>query len=201
MPVLWFPEQDGTWSAQALDACSCWLIAGTPPRIVPAAVADAPAGASPTGSGDARLQATRNGVHEQWVLVAARAAEVSINGQPLRLGVAVLRERDEVYLPGGRIGIDGAGSAAEGMPRRCFFSAESLARIESFPGGDKPTFCPRCKKLIDPQVPAVRCPAPSCRLWHHQTEARPCWTYAETCAVCDQPTALDAGYRWTPHQL
>ena len=44
---------------------------------------------------------------------------------------------------------------------------------------------------------------PQCGVWHHQreTDALRCWTYSPHCAMCDQPTDLSAGYRWTPQGL
>jgi len=119
--------------------------------------------------------------HDVWVLLAAPS--VHVNGARLLTGIRVLHDRDELR----------AGD------RRSFFSTESLAEVVAFPGGERPVFCPRCKLEIAPTSPAVRCP--QCRVWHHQSEEFPCWTYGERCAMCDQPTALDAGFRWSPEEL
>ena len=113
---------------------------------------------------------------------------VRVNGMPLDLGIHVLRDRDEL-----RVG-----------NTRAFFSAESLAVVEPFPGSERPTLCPRCKLEIEAGKAAVRCP--KCRVWHHQCPGEPdklgCWLYSEKCAAdCGQPTALDAGFRWTPEDL
>ena len=47
----------------------------------------------------------------------------------------------------------------------------------------------------------VRCPR--CRVWHHHSDTgESCWRYADTCALCDQPTDLDrAEFAWTPGDL
>jgi hypothetical protein len=99
-------------------------------------------------------------------------------------GLAVVRDRDEFFVAGG-------GSR--------FFSTETLARVEAFPGSAHPLFCPRCKQLVESQAPAVRCP--QCRVWHHQAEELSCWTYAPTCGACPQLTDLAAGFQWTPLEL
>lgn len=119
---------------------------------------------------------------EAWALVV-RPGLVRVNGQALWLGLRVLRDRDEVQLPG-------QGSV--------FFSTESLAKVEGFPGATKPVFCPRCRDKIETGL-AVKCPA--CGVWHHQLPDRPCWTYSETCALCPQPSALSTGFQWTPERL
>ena len=116
---------------------------------------------------------------ENWVLTG----DARVNGMPLLTGIRVLRDRDELEVNG----------------VHAFFSTETLALVEPMPRGDKRVFCPRCKQGIESESAAVRCPR--CRVWHHQSDDLPCWTYAERCALCDQPTALDAGYRWTPEEL
>jgi len=80
-----------------------------------------------------------------------------------------------------------------------FFSTELLAGVTPYPGSERPILCARCKAEIATASPAVRCPR--CGAWHHQSDELPCWTYAERCSVCDQPTALDAGFAWTPEEL
>jgi hypothetical protein len=116
-----------------------------------------------------------------WVIVGPAA--VAVNGSRLDTGIRVLRDRDELRAAAGRV----------------FFSTESLAVVVPFPDTGRKTFCPRCKLEIAPGSPAVRCPA--CGVWHHQSEEFPCWTYAPRCALCDHPSALDAGYRWVPEDL
>ena len=116
-----------------------------------------------------------------WVALGAPSAHV--NGVALATGLRVLADRDELRAGGAR----------------AFFSTESLATVTTFPGAEGAVFCPRCKLEIAPQSPAVRCP--QCAVWHHQDAELPCFTYAACCTLCDQPTALDAGFRWTPEAL
>ena len=117
-----------------------------------------------------------------WALLTASPA-LRVNGAPVPLGIAVLDDRDEIRLPN----------------LTAWFSTETRACIEPFPASTARGFCPRCKQAIETGTPAVRCP--SCGLWHHASDALPCWTYAPACAACAQDTALDAGFRWTPEDL
>jgi len=117
---------------------------------------------------------------EAWLLVGPETSRV--NGLPLLAGIRILQDRDELLLGG----------------RRAFFSGERLAVVEPFPGADRPIFCPRCKQVLQPHSPAVQCP--QCRVWHHSGELQ-CWAYTNRCALCDQPTDLSAGFRWTPEGL
>ena len=122
---------------------------------------------------------------DNWLLLASLHTTVWVNGRPLFTGARLLRDKDEIRL-----------QDAEPM----FFSTEMLARVTAFPGTVRPAHCPRCRQVIKPGSPAVQCPNPGCRMWHHQAAGYECWTYGATCAVCDQPTALDAGYRWIPEK-
>lgn len=120
---------------------------------------------------------------ERWVLLLPPRADVSLNG--LRpLGLALLRHRDELLL-----GPWGA---------RLLFSDERPARVEPFPGPAQAS-CPRCRLPIEPGMDSVRCPV--CQLVHHQTDDRPCWTYAPRCAGCDCQTGLDGRPAWSPEGL
>jgi hypothetical protein len=121
------------------------------------------------------------GEPESWVAIGSPALHV--NGVALDVGIRVLRDRDEV-----RVG-----------DARAYFSAEALPVVVAFPGAERPVFCPRCQQEIAPQSAAVRCP--SCGVWHHQADELPCWTYDAKCALCDQPTALDGGLRWSPEEV
>ena len=126
-----------------------------------------------------------SGDGEHWfVLTRPENSLVLINGIPLAAGLRNLRDRDELRI---------------GSGERMFFSTESLACAEPFPGLAHEIFCPRCKQEIAPQSVAVRCP--QCAAWHHQSEEFPCWTYSERCALCDQSSSLETGYRWTPENL
>ena len=120
------------------------------------------------------------GEPDTWTLIGP--PRVRVNGHPLDAGIRVLRDRDELRVGG----------------RRAFFSTETLAMVVPFPG-ERPTLCPRCKLEILPGSPAVRCP--QCGIWHHQSEEFPCWLYSSTCTNCDQLTALDAHFRWSPETL
>jgi hypothetical protein len=116
-----------------------------------------------------------------WVVLGDDT--VHVNGSALGAGVAVLADRDEI-----RVGAE-----------RVFFSTERLAAVTIHPGDERAVFCPRCKLEIAAGSPVVRCP--SCNVLHHQSDEYPCWTYGEHCALGDQPTAMDAGFRWTPGDL
>jgi hypothetical protein len=174
----------GDWAIMPLEV-DAFAISGDPAGSALTILRD---GNSASASRDraARLLrlATSDGP-ETWVIVGSAA--VSVNGQPLDTGIRVLRDRDELRIGGGRT----------------FFSTEALAHIVAFPGGAGKTFCARCKLELVVGSPAVRCP--NCQTWHHQRpegpEPMPCWLYTENCAMCDQPTSLDAAYRWTPEGL
>ncbi|HLG05507.1 MAG TPA: hypothetical protein VI383_05090 [Gemmatimonadales bacterium] len=120
----------------------------------------------------------------EWHLLARDDSGITVNGLPLFSGVRTLLDRDEIGVPG--LG-------------PLFFSTERLARVEPLPAAGPEIHCPRCRQPVAPGTPAVRCP--SCEVWHHSSEELPCWTYAETCALCRQSTAFDTGYQWTPEDL
>jgi hypothetical protein len=116
-----------------------------------------------------------------WVLLAAGDDDLRVNGFPAVAGVRVLQDRDEI-----RAGLEDA----------VFFSTETLARVEEFPGSERAVYCGRCRQAMEKGQMAVQCP--QCGIWYHQTESLPCWTYAPTCAFCPHSTALDAAYQWIP---
>ncbi len=121
-----------------------------------------------------------------WSLLAPPEAGVRLNNSPLENGMRLISDRDSIRVPGQSM---------------LFFSAERLARIEAFPG-TADIYCARCKLLLSKGDPAVRCP--QCGVWHHECadNDRNCWTYTNTCSLCDQSTGLDcAEYRWTPGSL
>lgn len=184
MPVIWRESPEAGWAATPLD-CEAYTLSegGLAPR-------------EDSGNGDpdgVRAPLLRRGsaAGQPWILLAGSRCGVRVNGVPLVLGMQVLGHRDEILLP----------VAAADEPCRCYFSTERLAGVEPFPAADGPATCPRCKQPIDQGDPAVRCPSTSCGVWHHQSEKWPCWTYSEHCALCDTPTALESGYRWTPEDL
>lgn len=118
---------------------------------------------------------------EGWLLLWPTEVPVRVNGLPFENGARLLRDRDEFRIVGST---------------PVYFSSESLAEVQLYPGSAAGGKCPRCKQAIETDCMSVRCPA--CHVWHHQSSTLPCWTYADHCALCDQPTALDHGYRWTP---
>jgi len=127
-----------------------------------------------------------------WALLAGpTAAGVSVNGLPLRSGARRLRERDEIRRGGVRF----------------FYTGESLAEVVPFPGTEQVTHCVRCKTPIAEGTPAVRCPDPSCGLWHHQdVDTCPCWTgfpdkTFSSCAMCQNPATLEGLLRWRPEEV
>ena len=89
-----------------------------------------------------------SGSLEQWLLLARKRGNVQVNGSPLVLGVRLLCDRDELVVRA-----DGASAAL-----RCFFSAERLAEVVAYPGGDGAVRCPRCKQPMERNQMAVRCP-------------------------------------------
>jgi hypothetical protein len=103
---------------------------------------------------------------------------------PVPSGIRVLSHRDELRLTG--------------VAGRAFFSLEGFARVDPFAGVEG-SRCPRCQQPIELETPAVCCP--QCRVWHHESEEFSCWTYSATCALCNQPTEFEAGFRWTPDEV
>lgn len=182
MAHLWVEETVGDWAVVPLHS----------PRVDLDALSRtardrqrnaAPVPAAPSLSGAALLNTGSPG-HGAWHLVAPPHVELWINGMPMLAGLHVMADRDEIRF-----------DARDTF----FFSTEALARVSPMPITDKAVMCPRCRQRIEPHTLAVCCPP--CGLWHHQSDELPCWTYAPTCALCPQPTPLDAGFRWTPTEL
>jgi hypothetical protein len=173
MAHLWFESAPGDWAVTPLST-HCVDLRGLQRRSVPVP-ADEP-------SRSAWLIQEGKPGQKHWHLIGN--AQMSVNGVPLVGGLRVLSDRDEIRVAG---------------VESWFFSTEELARVEPMPLPGKPIVCPRCRQHIDRDVLAVKCPA--CGLWHHQSDDLPCWTYAPTCALCPQPTPLDAGFQWTPVEL
>ena len=177
MPHLWTEDRS--------------MVSGEPEWVVLPLMGEAtvPLGDTSAGAGVAAalLLRSRTDQGETWLAMSATPAGsalgVAVNGLPLQAGIRVLADRDEIRVLGlGRV----------------FFSTEQLACVAPFPGTDTPTFCPRCKQAVTAGSPAVRCP--TCERWYHQSEEYPCWTYTDQC-LCGHPTALDAGFQWTPNGL
>lgn len=126
---------------------------------------------------------TPPGLAERWFLFGPPNSGIRVNGRPLSLGLRLLEDRDELRASDGRV---------------VFFSSERLARVLPCPDLGRTILCPRCKLEIQPGESSVQCPAPGCEFWYHERPDRPCWSYAETCALCPQPTARTGEYRWAP---
>lgn len=181
MALLW-QNDSGGWTALVLDARGAALDARGACHARGARAGDPP----PVESSVAMLRRSVTAAGEEWLLLCAPGARVAVNGDPLHAGVAVLRDRDEIRLA------DAAGAL--------FFAAHHAAVVETFTAaGDDPDFrCPRCRRRIEAGATIVRS---RCGVVHHQSEALPCWTYAERCTVCPEPTALDDQPRWHPEEL
>jgi hypothetical protein len=146
-------------------------------------------GVSPPGQESVRVVPVSLEEEEPWALLVRPTPQnsgVHVNGWPFLSGLTILSDGDEI-----RVGADDA----------WFFSTERLAQVVALPACDPAPVCPRCKQPIESETDstAVRCP--QCDVWYHETAALPCWSYAKTCALCDQPTDFEAGYSWTPTTL
>jgi hypothetical protein len=175
MAHLWVRDSDDSWAAMQLDGRAV-DVSVYPPRVL----ADGFRLGEDTLAAVVRAAA---GVSPVWVLLVAAEGEARINGFAPVAGVRVLEDHDEIRA---------------GASRALFFSTETLARVEDFPGSERAVYCGRCRQPMVKGQPAVRCPSPKCGIWYHQTESLPCWTYSPTCAFCPQPTPLDAAFAWVP---
>lgn len=175
MPHLWVEESPGDWAVLLLDDLSLSVNARR------TAHEDEPR-RSHDRSPD--FVVVRGGPATSAVrfLVAPPDSVARVNGAPLAAAIRQLADRDEIRV----------GDAC------WYFSSEELVRVEPFPASTALP-CARCHQPIEHATSAVHCP--SCRLWHHESEASRCFSYAETCAGCDQPTAIDTSYRWSPTEL
>ncbi len=185
---IWIKDAKGRWAvlpvaSPEIDlAAMPWGEAGMPPAKGSVSGRRGPI------SGKALLMRSdegRAGV-TTWVLLATPDAQVFVNGLLLLSGIHSMEDRDEI-----RVG--GFGPV--------YFSTEKLARVEALYEAVGDVACPRCSRRIAVGTVAVRCPGPRCGLWHHASDSSPCWTYAPTCALCPQPTDLEAGLQWTPAEL
>jgi hypothetical protein len=183
MAHLWTQDETG-WNAEKLVSLVFDL--GSIGALLPAGasgVGESGELARAAGAGFGRLVKTGEAGAGGWALVASPGFGVRLNGRAPTAGLRVLADRDEI-----RVGVSG----------RYFFSTESLAVVEPFPGVERDVFCGRCRQRIEKSAPAVRCP--SCGVWYDQSADLPCWTYAEKCVFCEARTALDAGFLWTPEE-
>ena len=178
MAYLWHSLNDQQWAATELHSAAV-LGRGSVDFVGNIGVA--------AGRGDVLLYPnTTNTRAATWMLLAPADSRVRINDTMLESGIRVVAHRDAIRVAD--------------MPTM-YFSAERLAGIEAYPDAE-PVFCPRCKMMISEGDSAVCCP--QCGVWHHEQvpEGKRCWSYAKTCALCDQSTDLDsAGFRWTPEIL
>jgi hypothetical protein len=119
----------------------------------------------------------------RFAVVAPDCARVRVNGEPLRAGIRVLQDRDEVR--------------SEDL--LAYFAAHSPPRLEEFSEAlHGRLHCPVCTRPL--AGPAVRCPR--CARFYCETEDFPCWSSGPTCPSGDgQPTALDAEPDWIPEIL
>jgi len=179
MAHLWIRDAGQEWMITPLEG-QAWVLHSQP---------DQPVLRRSTADGNKHfallLPLQARGNEESWVLMTPTPNGIRVNGERLVLGVRTLADKDEIYVP--EVG-------------HLFFSTEKLARVEPFSQAEgRRLFCPRCKQEIQHAYLAVRCP--QCTVWHHQSDDLPCWSYSDYCALCDQPSALDIGYRWTPEEL
>lgn len=179
MSHLWIKNTDAAWQDHLLEAD---LLALAPEGPKPLVVHEQLRSLSESVL--VKIQGARG--LEGWMLLCPPSSRVLVNGLPVTIGVRLLSHRDAVTL---------------GTGHRLFFSSEQVAQIVPFTGSQERTCCVRCKLPIVQGTPAVRCPAPDCGLWYHQTSDQPCWTYTEHCAACGHPTDLNAGLQWTPEEL
>ncbi len=111
-----------------------------------------------------------------YLLCVQPRAGVRLNGrQPLSL--SLLQDHDEITL----------------AQTAVYFTTETLSVAALFPESPETLFCPRCKGPLATGELVVQCPR--CRLWYHEHQARPCWTYHTSC-VCSYPTHGD--FVWRP---
>ena len=140
----------------------------------------------PARAGSSTATLIRLDAGDSWALVVALGAPVRVNGVLLPAGLALLADRDEIRVPGSP---------------PLWFSTETIARVGEAPALDgRALRCPRCHLPIDAGSPAVLCPG--CRVWHHQSTDRPCFTYKDApCAACGEGFELNGGFRWLPEEL
>ena len=168
MAKLWI-EIEKQWQV-AMLAGSCFGLTNDADRPVAAEGADA--------------VASLVNVEGAWAVLATGGTSVRVNGEPVRLGIRALADRDAI-----RIG-DGP---------TMFFSTENEAEVVPF-ASERSLLCVRCKRPMKAGEPAVRCPR--CGAWHHQADDSACWVYADRCGACqEQPTGFGDEHGWSPEGL
>jgi len=172
---LWVKNQSDRWCVLPLESEAYSLVSSPPKPLNMSEDHVAVSSAYLLSSG---------GDQPAWVVISNEPGFVSVNGEPLTIGIRTITDLDEIR-------VRNAGTV--------FFSTESLPAAEKFVAADRPIFCPRCKQAIEHGDEAVKCPG--CGVWHHQTPELGCWTYAPTCALCSRSSDLTAGFQWTPEEL
>lgn len=178
MANLWQSLSDNNWVPVELSSAA--VLSGDSIELVDQIDLDA-------HRGEALLY--RHEMHSRqatWLLLAPARSHVRVNDTLLESGIRTLADRDAIRIPG---------------LATMYYSTERLACVEPFAGPEQ-IYCARCRLAIAEGDASVICP--QCGVVHHEhgAEGRNCFTYAETCALCDQPTDLEsAGYQWTPEGL
>lgn len=123
---------------------------------------------------------------DRWLLFTGDSTAVWVDGVPQSLGLYHLADGQEILVKGAGVVV---------------MTTERPPLKATLPDSERDVICPRCKTEIEPGSNAVQCP--SCRIWHHEMDGLPCWTYEHSthCAMCAQPTDLDAGLRRIPEGL
>lgn len=181
MPQLWIERVDngGAWRIAPLQGDAFALQAGDEVAV--------PMTEDCLGSFEVALVCADT-LADRWFAIAGGPNHtLRVNGVPVLNGIRAVRDRDMLQLRTGT---------------RLFFTTERPAEVVPFPGIENgQAYCARCRQPIEVDTPAVRCPNPACRVWHHQHGDLECWTHADHCSLCDQPTALDGSLRWSPEEL
>jgi hypothetical protein len=181
MSRIFMPTTEG-WDAQPLEG-ERYCLRATDGRAGPSVLAQEDCATALADALLLRAAEVEGTMGVGWALLTSDGARLLLNGEPVALGLALLRHRDELRLGGGA---------------PVFLSTERLAAVEAYAGDDAPR-CPRCQQPIARGELAVRCPG--CGVRHHQLVERPCWTYQPKCTLCEQSSDLEAGLRWTPEEL
>jgi hypothetical protein len=125
MAHVWFYGDDDIWSAMPLDGHAVDVSVFPPVTL----------GENFQLGEDAQAALMRtDGDSPSWVLVVAPGGDMRVNGFAPVAGVRALQDRDEVR-------------AAASAP--FFFSTETLARVEEFPGTERTVYCGRCRQAME----------------------------------------------------
>ena len=171
MACVWYSKQ-GMWAQSKLDCATVLGIRVEDGEVLPG---------NPAGAALRVVPFSES--HTVRYLLLGVHADIRVNGNPF-LGVRVLKDRDEICVPGA-------------LP--FFFSEREPAQVlRELPEGLSVT-CPSCGDLVF--APAAECPA--CGALYHESEDRPCWSSGSTCMTygCDQPTQMERAFSWTPLDL